>query len=107
MDGEGGLVEVALELKARLVHKFLVVRVAGDRRELAGGVEGPNPLQVDVEKTVGAREQASRFRWSMLAEGHDQRDHSHNQQNDQGDGEAASNAHGISEGTRLIRYSRG
>ena len=44
VDGEGGLVEIALELKAGLFDKFLVFGLAGNRRQLAGGVEGPNPL---------------------------------------------------------------
>src|SRR5208282_2964752 len=103
VDGESRLVQIALELKAGLLDELLVFRIAGNRRQLAGGVEGANPLQIDVEETVRAREQASRFGRSVLAQGHDQRDGGHNQQNGQGDGKAASNAHRVSEGARVLR----
>ncbi len=99
MDGEGGLVQIALELKTRLLDKLLVFGLAGNRRQLAGGVECPNPLQIDVEEAVGAREQAGRLRRSVHAQDHDQRYGGHNQQNGQGDEEASSNAHRISAGT--------
>src|SRR6267143_5586253 len=55
VDGEGGLVQIALELKTRLLNKLLVSGLAGNRRQLAGGVEFTNPLQIDVEETVRAR----------------------------------------------------
>ncbi len=71
VNSEGGLVQIALELKAGLFDKLLVFGLAGNRRQLAGGVECPNPLQIDVEETVRAREQAGRFRWCLLAQGHD------------------------------------
>src|SRR5208337_273388 len=93
VDGEGGLVQVALELKSRLLDKLLIFELAGNRRQLTGGVEGPNPLQVDVEEAVRAREQTGRFRRSVLAQGYDQRYSGHRQQHGQENGESASNAH--------------
>jgi len=66
VDGEGGLIEIALELEARLLDEFLVFGLAGDRRQLAGSVEGPNPLEIDVEEAVGAGQQAGRFRRAFL-----------------------------------------
>jgi hypothetical protein len=95
VDGERGLVEIALELKSGLLDKLLVFRLARNRRQLAGGVEGANPFQVDVEETVGAGEQAGGFRRSLLAQEHDQRDAGCDQQNGQGNEEMASNAHRI------------
>ena len=59
MDGESGLVQIAFELKTRLLDKLLVFGLAGNRRQLAGGVEFANPLQIDVEETVRARERSS------------------------------------------------
>src|SRR5229473_223300 len=44
VDGESGLVQIALELKARFLNKLLVFGLARDLRQLGGGVECPNPL---------------------------------------------------------------
>jgi hypothetical protein len=96
VDGESSLVKIALPLEARFLDKFLVFRLAGNRRQLTGGVEGPDPLQIDVEETVGSGQQAGGFGRSVLAQHYDQRDGSHNQQNAQGDEEAAADAHRIS-----------
>src|SRR5208282_4771145 len=52
VNGEGGLIEVALELKAGFFDKLLVFGSARNRRQLAGGVECPNPFEVDVKETI-------------------------------------------------------
>jgi len=68
---KSGLVQIALELKTRLFNKLLVFGLAGNRRQLAGDVEITNPLQIDVEEAVRAREQAGSLWRRVLAEGHD------------------------------------
>ena len=93
VDGEGGLVEIAFELKASLVDEFLVFGLAGNRRQLAGGIESSNPLEINIEETIRAREKASGLRRGVLAQSHDQSNGGDNQNNGQEDGEAASNAH--------------
>jgi hypothetical protein len=45
VNGEGGLVQIALELKASLLDKLLIFGLAGNRRQLAGGVESANPFR--------------------------------------------------------------
>jgi hypothetical protein len=61
VDGEGGLVEVVLELEPGFFKEALVFGIVRDRRELAYGFQGTQPLEVNVEETVGAGEQAGRF----------------------------------------------
>ena len=93
MDGKRRLIEVALELKAGLIDKLLVFGIARNRRQLGGRVEGPNPFQIDIEETVGSREQAGSFRGSMLAQRDQKSDHARNQQNNDQDEKSASKAH--------------
>src|SRR5271155_6159286 len=84
--GKRSLIEITLELKAGLVDKLLVLRIARHRRQLRRGVEGSNPLQVDVEKTVGSRQQAGSFGRRVLAKRNHQRDRAYHQQKNDQDG---------------------
>ena len=58
MNGEGGLVEIALELKAGLADEVLVLRIAILGRMLAEVGEQANGLEIDVEDGVGVGQQA-------------------------------------------------
>src|ERR1700739_980600 len=102
MYGEGGFVQIAFELEARLLDKRLILRLPGDWRQLASGVEGSNPFQVDVQESVGAGEQAGRFGRSVLAQGDDQRHGRSNHQNSEHEGKAASDAHRVWAGRALL-----
>ncbi len=93
MHRKSGVVEVALELKSRLLDKILVLGVAGNGGQLAGRVEGSNPIKVDVEESICSRQQPCCLGRSVLAEGDDKRDYSDQRDDNDQDGEAASNAH--------------
>ena len=68
MDGESGLIEIPLELEISLLDKLLVVGVTRDGRKLVSGVEGANPLEIDVEEAVRAGQKPDCLRWSALPE---------------------------------------
>ena len=84
MDGESGLVEVALKLKPGRLDELLVLRFVGNVRHLAGDVGAADPFQIDVKIAVRAGKQAGRFRRGMLAQhdcqGDGRRDQHHAEQ---------------------------
>ena len=61
VDREGCLIEVALELEAGFLQELLVVGVVRDGRQLADRFQRPQPLEVDVEKSIGTGKQTSCF----------------------------------------------
>jgi hypothetical protein len=80
MDGEGCLIQVALELETGLRNEIFIFGLARNGRQFPRG-KRTNPFQVDVKETIGTRQQARRLRRSVLAEGYDQRKRRRNQQN--------------------------
>src|SRR6201993_2204596 len=52
MNGEGGLVQIAFELKPGLLQKALVVWIVRHRRQVANRFQGPQPLDVYVKEAV-------------------------------------------------------
>ena len=94
VDGKGGFVEIALELKAGRIDELLVFGLAGDGRELAGA-ETANPFEVDIDKAVGAGKQASGFGRGLAEEHDDGGHHAGNHEESDQDGEGASNAHRV------------
>ncbi len=67
MESDGGLVEVALPIKAGRVEELLVFGRAEDGLE-PGAKDGAERLEVDVEDAVGLREQAGRLGRSLEAQ---------------------------------------
>jgi hypothetical protein len=100
VDGEGGFVEVALELEAGLVDETLVFRIVADGGEVLARVRLAGGAEVEIEKRVGAGQQAGGLGRRVLAqldgEGHRRGDHydRHN------DGEGAPNSHGMRSGKK-------
>jgi hypothetical protein len=95
VNGEGGLVEVAFELEPGGLDEVLVFRLMRDVRQLAGNIGAAHPLQIDVQITVRAGQQAGRFRRGMLTQHNCQGDGQRDQHNAKPDGESASYAHEI------------
>ena len=62
MNGQGGLVQIALELKAGLAHKVFVLRIAILDGMLAKVSDQADRLEVDVDDSVGIRQQADGIR---------------------------------------------
>ena len=58
VNGQGGFVQIALELKAGLANEVFVLRIAVFDGMLAQVGEQANGLEVDVEDGVGIRQQA-------------------------------------------------
>src|SRR6266496_2576196 len=79
MHGKGGLVQVSFELEACLLDEFLVLRIPRNRGKLVGCVEGPNPVEIDIQESIRPRQQPGRLGGSVLAE-LDDRYHSRRQQ---------------------------
>ncbi len=68
MDGEGGVVEIALGLEAGLADEFFVFGLAIFGRLFAEIGEEADGLEIDVEDGVGVREQADGIGSGALAE---------------------------------------
>ena len=68
MNGQGGFVQVALELKAGLANEVFVLRIAIFDGMLAEVGEQADGLEVDVEDGVGVGQQADGVRGSALSQ---------------------------------------
>ena len=68
VDRERRFIQVAFELKAGSVDEPFVIGIVRHRREFAGDVGPPHPLQIDIGKSVGGRKQTSRLGRRMFAE---------------------------------------
>ena len=62
MDCEGGLVQIALELKAGLLDELLVLGIMGNGGKLANGLQSSQPFQIYVEKAICPRQKSSGLR---------------------------------------------
>ena len=93
VNGEGSLIEVALELKAGFIHELLVLRRARDRGQLGRRIEGADPLEIDVKKAVCAGKKPCGLGRRVFAQCDKKGDGSRNQHHGDEDGNAASNAH--------------
>src|SRR5437879_11597943 len=67
---KGCLIQVALKLESGLLNEALVFRIVSDRGPLGARAYGPHPLEIYVEKCVGARQQAGSFGRSVLSKLH-------------------------------------
>ena len=93
VNGERGLIEIALELKPGRLDKLLVIRIVGHRGQVARKVGATHPSQIYVREAICAGKQARRLRWGMFTQ-HDGRGNRRcNQQDGHNDGEAASYSH--------------
>ena len=68
MNGQGGFVQIAFELKAGLANEVFVLRIAVFDGMLAEIGEQANGLEVDVEDGVGIRQQADGVRGGALSQ---------------------------------------
>src|SRR5271165_4250219 len=68
VDGERGLVQIALKLEAGLAHKFFVLRIAVLRRLLAEVSQKPNWFEVEVKNRIGIGQEADGVRSGALAQ---------------------------------------
>ena len=95
MNGEGCLVQVALELKPGGLDKLLVFRLMGNVWYLPCDIGAAHPLQIDVKIAIRTRKQAGRFRRGMLAQHNCQSDGGDDQHHAKQDGKSTSYAHEI------------
>src|SRR5260370_555821 len=70
VDRKGCLIQVALKLESGLLNEVFVFRIVSDRGPLGTRADHPHPLEIYVEKCVGARQQAGSFRGSVLSKLH-------------------------------------
>jgi hypothetical protein len=66
--GEGGFVEVALELKAGLVDKALVLGIVADGGEILARVGSARRIEVEIEEGVSPGQEAGGLRRGVLSQ---------------------------------------
>ena len=93
MYGECGLVEVALELEPRSLDELFVFWIMRNCRQLCSRVDAAHPLDVQVQDSICAWQEPSRFGRGVFAQLHDDGERRGNDQYAGNDGEAASYAH--------------
>ena len=79
------LLKVALKINASLVDELLVLLRAIDLGKSSEDGSAPRPLQVDVHKRIGSREQARSFRRGRLPQLDDDRNGRHHAKDSQKD----------------------
>jgi hypothetical protein len=70
MDGEGGFIEIALELKPCGADEALIVGIVADGRQFLARVRFACCTEVEIKKGVPTGQQAGGLRRSMLSELH-------------------------------------
>ncbi len=68
MDGDGGFLQIAFELKTGGVDEPLVIGIVGDGGQFASDIGAAHPSQIDVGKPIGGRQKSGWLGRCMLAE---------------------------------------
>lgn len=95
MEGDGGFVEIALELESGLAYELLIFGSAADWGPVLAQIQSSRRAEIEVKKCIGPGQQAGGFGRSVLAqldgEGY-RRGDDHDREDD---GEGAPNSHGM------------
>ena len=100
VNGEGGGLEIALEVETGILDEAVVFGIVGDGKEELAAVGFAGPAEVGVDEGVGAGQESRGFRGSLLAQldGEDHRGNDNHER--QGNGESASNSHELRSGMK-------
>ena len=67
VDGEGGFIQIPLELKPGFMNEALVFPIMADGGQFLARIHFSDLAQVDVEKGIRSGQQTGWLRWSMLS----------------------------------------